>query len=511
MDTERIIKRRFALLIGVSDYEDRAFDRIPQATNDVVALEQLLKEYDYTVRTLYCQQDAPENKPTQKNIRAELERYREKFKENGMSRDLFLVYFGGHGRTFNEKSYLIPSDGIQSRLDQTAIDLEEFKRHIVKNPAMAKILFLDACRTGNERPRDSEVMSPEFERQVFLEAEGTAILAACMKHEVAYNHKDSSLGVFTHYLLEGLRGEAASKGKPFITFDDLRHYVTQKVRTYANKRRHNQTPNSRAFLTGDPPLVDLEIKRNPSEKTALDSPANPFNRTLAIREPARFIGRNTEIRRLWSLLQGGSVAIRGEPKIGKSSMLHYIKRNWKGKTIGPINFDKLSGPEDFYQHIANELELESNDWFRLCKALESREALLLLDELDVGPKKGITHDDLSPFRALCEDNDNFKIVAASRTPLRDVYPDPGMGSPFYNLLVPLKLRLFNRDDAVKLLEHPWVPEASIFDEATRDELLTIAGLHPFKLQRAAYHCYESMFDPHYHWEPEFEKDIKEMV
>ena len=48
---------------------------------------------------------------------------------------------------------------------------------------------------------------------------------------------------------------------------------------------------------------------------------NPFTATLAIRNSKQFIGRETEMRRLLALLQGGSVAIEGEPKIGKSSLL----------------------------------------------------------------------------------------------------------------------------------------------------------------------------------------------
>jgi len=50
-------------------------------------------------------------------------------------------------------------------------------------------------------------------------------------------------------------------------------------------------------------------------------PPNPFTQTLAVRDPARFVGRQGELARLKRLLSGGSVALLGEPKLGKSSLL----------------------------------------------------------------------------------------------------------------------------------------------------------------------------------------------
>jgi hypothetical protein len=514
MKMERRIHRRFALLIGVDQYDDPFFQSISQTTHDVVELESVLTEYGYEVRTLHCQHDDPGSRPTKRNILAALESIIKKVRSADKSHpgDLILVHFGGHGELDSDRNaYLVTSDSRISMLAETAIDLEEFKKKIVGVKAQAKILFLDACHAGIERVREAGGMSPEFERHIFLEAEGTATLAACMNQEAAYHHHITPNGVFTHYLLEGLKGKAAQKGKRFITFDDLRYYVTDKVRTWAEARRKKQTPNASSHLVGDPPLVELESKSEIKPGGPSHLLYNPFTDTIAICDPLRFIGRKAETRRLWNYLQDGSVALRGEPKIGKSSMMLHLARQWEGKKIGPINFYQLGSPDDFYKYIARELELESSDWNAICEALESREVLLLLDELDAAPKRDITHEDMSYFRAVCESNRNFKILAVSRSPLKEVFPDTGVGSPFYNLLQPLTLKDLNRDDAFSLLEHPWAPEARTFDDATCEELLVIAGLHPFKLQRAAFHCYENLMDHHYHWKEVFQQDMEQML
>jgi len=47
MKMERRIQRRFALLIGVDQYDDPLFQPISQTTHDVVELESVLTEYGY--------------------------------------------------------------------------------------------------------------------------------------------------------------------------------------------------------------------------------------------------------------------------------------------------------------------------------------------------------------------------------------------------------------------------------------------------------------------------------
>jgi len=509
MGNKTEIRHRFALLIGVRDYVDTTFRKLPQTVNDVTELEKILNKFDYTVSTLHCDRPEPDKKPTRANIWAELKNIAD-LTERG---DLLLVHFGGHGDLDRERSpYLVPSDGRRSALRESAIDLEKFKQQIVEAGAQARILILDACHSGIGR--DAAGMSTEFEHHVFLEAFGTATLAACRRHETAYNHDTSPHGVFTYYLLEGLNGAAARKSQRFITFDDLKNYVTHAVKSWAFLRGRRQWPNADTQLVGDPALVDLDSQPG---NAVVESgppkifPPNPFTEMLAIRDPNRFIGRQAENRRLKAYLHGGSVALLGDPRIGKSSLLWHLARTWGGKIIGPLNIDELENRSGFYNYIANALGLDNTNWDTIYRALESSKVLFLMDELDVSPIRGLEHSDFTHFRALCENNRDFKIAAVSRTPLKDIFPDTGIGSPFFNILQPFTLGLLDRNDALRLLDHPWDPGAPGFDSATREQLLTAAGHHPFKLQRAAFHCYQSLMDPSYHWSTAFKEDVRHML
>lgn len=252
MENQVEICHRYALLIGVRDYVDISFRKLPQTVHDVRELEKVLTRYGYHIRTLHCDQSGTDQKPTKANICAELENIASMTDQG----DLLLVHFGGHGYLEGKnRAYLIPSDGRKSALKESAIDLKNFKKKIIKAGAQAKIMFLDACHSGIGRGAIG--MSIDFERLIFLQANGTATLAACRRIEVAYNHDITPHGVFTYFLLRGLNGAAARKSQKYITFDDLKDYVTYEVKSWAYKKGLKQWPNANTQLVGDPPLVEL--------------------------------------------------------------------------------------------------------------------------------------------------------------------------------------------------------------------------------------------------------------
>ena len=210
------IRNRFALLIGVRDYIGPAYNGspLPHTVHDVNELEKVLTGCGYIALTLHS--DKPGGyKPTRENIWGEMKNLS---RQTGPG-DLLLVHFGGHGDLDDKRrAYLVPANGRKSALEYSAVNLEKFKQEFADSRAQAKILILDACHSGIGR--DAAGMAAEFERRVYLEAEGTATLASCRHSEVAYEHDESPHGAFTYYLLEGLKGAAKSKNQNFITFDD---------------------------------------------------------------------------------------------------------------------------------------------------------------------------------------------------------------------------------------------------------------------------------------------------
>jgi hypothetical protein len=233
---------------------------------------------------------------------------------------------------------------------------------------------------------------------------------------------------------------------------------------------------------------------------------NPFHAGAAVRDATRFVGRRNELRRLRDHLAHGSVALLGEPKIGKSSLVLELKRSWDGDVVGPIDFYAMEDREDFYETLAEELGLGSADWRGSVRGeLKRRRALLLLDELDAAPPGKLTAEDLGRLRAVCQDNQDLKLVAVSRTPVKDLFPDAGRGSPVYNFLAHFDLGPLEDDDVRRLLL-PWGEDEPVFEASVVEEIVRLVGGHPAKAQMAAHHRYESLFDPRHDWRTEWERD-----
>lgn len=266
-------------------------------------------------------------------------------------------------------------------------------------------------------------------------------------------------------------------------------------------------PRRRLFLKLRQDLRKQIEKR----RSALAASPNPFDQILAIRESGRFIGRNAELTRLRNLLQGGSVALLGEPKIGKSSLLWRLIESWQGEILGPFDFQEIEDQDDFYNCLAEKLGILESGWRPIREKLKQRRTLLVLDELDAAPERGLKGECLGQFRAICNHNLDFKMVAASRNPLKAVFPDSGRGSPPFNFLQPLTLGEMRENEARELLRHPWMPAALSFDSATVDAILQLAKFHPFKLQRAAFHCYHALTDPTYDWQSDWRQDMEHML
>lgn len=495
------VRQRYALLIGVRDYVDNNFSDLPYTVHDVMELERVLNASGYdAVVALHDEQVEERLLPTRSNIWGELQNL---IDASGPG-DLLLVHFGGHGDLHNGNAYLLSRDTRRSDYANTALNLDTFNQRLASASAQARILLLDACHSGIGR--STEGMDPDFERHVYLEAAGTATLASCLRNERAYEYDKSPHGAFTHFLLEGLRGGAAN-GR-FITFQNLSNYVTRGVKQWALDRGYVQTPNAHSKLVGDPPLIKLETQAL-TTKTAIAP--NPFSATLAVRQPECFVGRTAELRRLEAMLQQSSVTLLGEPKIGKSSLLWRLADHWPHPVIGPLDCHNVLDRNDFYEQLAELLNLADSQLRTLRTALRSGPRLILLDELGAAPDWGLSDRDLKFLRAQCGQNTDLRIVTASRIPLRELFVDSGRDSPAYNFLSPLTLGPLTTGESRQLLSHPWAANAHKFDVAAVEEILDLCKHHPFRLQRAAFHRYEALYDETYNWRSTYIQDMEHLL
>ena len=245
------IRDRWALLVGINSYIDPAFPALRFCVDDVLDLRDALQAAGYTVVALY--DDVAEERllPTRENVEAELARICEVAGRD----DLIWVHFSCHGKVVGGKPVLVTRESRAPTLAERALSLVEVERRLRTSAARRLVLTLDACHTGVDMGRD--VADPEFIRNAYELAEGFALLAASTSQQVAQEWREKARGVFTHFLLQGLAGEADRGQRQFVTVNDLVTHTLDGLRRW--NVEHGgllQEPTARFEGMGDIILVD---------------------------------------------------------------------------------------------------------------------------------------------------------------------------------------------------------------------------------------------------------------
>lgn len=249
---------------------------------------------------------------------------------------------------------------------------------------------------------------------------------------------------------------------------------------------------------------------------------NPFTFGNPVHNQS-FINREHELRRIIDrIMIGQSIAIVGDPRTGKTSLLHnlqdkkLIDRHYQrdNKFIWVyIDGQMLKTHEEFWSHIlkftlenveqqgkGNSLLL--NEAYKICKkenfgafALErffsslyksNYRLIILLDELDYLLQNQLFENSgfLGILRSIASrSRGGFVIITASRKSLFELTRDiDAAGSPFFNIFNEMVLGPFSDAAAYKLLS----PAKKRFTKQDISFIMQISGGHPYLLQAAAY-------------------------
>jgi hypothetical protein len=239
----------WAVLVGINTYEDtQHFRPLQVCVKDVEATREQLIIGGFDPARVRLLTDSTDEKPTRANILAALKSAADATEPN----DVLVFYYSGHGDEAAGESYLVAQDGRQVVLGDTAIPVTRVKEIMSAAPSRAKVILLDACHSGADiGEKGSKPMTKKFIERVFEQATGMAILASCTQGQFSYEWRAQERSVFTHYLLEALKGEADRDEKGFVTVQDASHHVTAGVKLWASQHDANQTPTLQYAVVGD--------------------------------------------------------------------------------------------------------------------------------------------------------------------------------------------------------------------------------------------------------------------
>ena len=147
----------------------------------------------------------------------------------------------------SKKAYLIPYDGDPNYASQTGYEMDIIYSSLGEMDAKSVTVFLDACFSGANR--NNEMLLADA-RPVFLEIDNTMVgnvnvFAAAGSKEISSAWPEKKHGLFSYYLMKGMRGDADSNKDQKITYGELGDYIKENVSDRAGMLDREQTPSLR--------------------------------------------------------------------------------------------------------------------------------------------------------------------------------------------------------------------------------------------------------------------------
>ncbi|MCC5945899.1 MAG: caspase family protein [Bernardetiaceae bacterium] len=142
--------------------------------------------------------------------------------------DIVIFYFSGHGLDGG----LVPGD---YHLRKALLSYEEIKAVFRDCTARTKICMIDACYAGS-LSHNSSTPSPHAD---LVENTAVILLMSSMPYEVSQENVNIRQGVFTYYLIKGMKGSADIDKNGSITIAELYRYIRANTLNFTKER---QTP-----------------------------------------------------------------------------------------------------------------------------------------------------------------------------------------------------------------------------------------------------------------------------
>jgi Caspase domain len=239
--------RLFSVVIGISRY--RSIRPLAYADRDAAAMR------DYLVQVLGV---PPENMTVLLNEQATLVNIKRvlgtDLRRRAGEKDTVIIYYAGHGAPEPDatsadgdglEKYLVPYDADANDLYTTALPMREIETILTRLASERVVFITDTCYSGATAGRTFATASRRaVVSEAFLSrlasARGRIVLTASRGSEVSEERDDLKHGVFTYYLLEGLRGAADSDGDGIVTVDEAYGYVARKVPEVTGQNQHPQ-------------------------------------------------------------------------------------------------------------------------------------------------------------------------------------------------------------------------------------------------------------------------------
>ncbi|MDO4576454.1 MAG: SUMF1/EgtB/PvdO family nonheme iron enzyme [Planctomycetia bacterium] len=233
--------RKFALLVGVTDYAEMS--GLTCCVKDIHAIRNQLIKLGFKENDIYTLESgkAAKELPTKRNVLERLDLVLGQVKVG----DMVFFAFAGHGAETGREQYICPMETELDNLSETAVPIPLILEKLDASDARFKWLVVDACRNN---PFNRRVSGATTLQGIDDPPKGVLLLQSCGQNE--YSHEDPNLGqgLFTASFVEALSGKADMNQDGTLTLMEVCSYTTEATNRRAlDLFRKYQRP----YLNGD--------------------------------------------------------------------------------------------------------------------------------------------------------------------------------------------------------------------------------------------------------------------
>ena len=189
-----------------------------------------------------------------------------------------MLYYSGEGTTIAGDKCIIPYDADKNKIHSffKIKDLYSMLNEINKIDNIGDIfVFMDVDfnnsafkqnlktaevgkkkKKKKKKKKNAQEDKPAFPLEL-IPPEGITTFYAANTTERSYDHPDANNGIFTYYMLKGLRGDA-DNGDKVITVGELHNYILKNVHE-TTKNLYSSLPQTPQLFTENPDRVLLRL------------------------------------------------------------------------------------------------------------------------------------------------------------------------------------------------------------------------------------------------------------
>jgi hypothetical protein len=238
-------KNIWGVVVGINDYPNTR--KLHYAVNDAKAFYEYLVDYNGVPKeniTLMLDDQA-----TLTAVKSALGTH---LKNKAGKEDMVIIFFAGHGATEKDvaspdgdglEKYILPYDADVNDLYATALPMADISRIFTRIRSERLVFIADSCYSGASGGRTIDVTGIRANiSDAFLEriagGKGRVIMTASGANEVSAEKDELAHGVFTYFLIEGLRGGADADDDGLITVDEIYQFVSDQVPRATGQEQH---------------------------------------------------------------------------------------------------------------------------------------------------------------------------------------------------------------------------------------------------------------------------------